>query len=284
MAGRIGFSLSIQDDGVGFDPCGPSTKGLGLIGIQERVRELEGKVTVISQPQKGTILEVEVPVPSGVRRTMIRILIADDHGVMRKGLRLQLEQHEGIEVVGEASDGRDAVKLAEQLRPDLVIMDIGMPNLNGIEATAQIVKRNPNIGVIMLSVHSDEEYLLRALSAGAKGYLLKESADVDLLARGAGGGPEEILLQSHRRPMLLDDFVQQAKQRGLKDSYDLLTDREKEILQLLAEGKSNKDVAALLDLSPYTVETHRTHIMQKLDLHSAVDLVLYAVRKKIIVF
>lgn len=215
---------------------------------------------------------------------MIRILIADDHGVMRKGLRVQLEQHEGIEVVGEASDGREAVRMASELRPDLVIMDIGMPNLNGIEATAQIVKQNPSIGVIMLSVYSDEEYLLRALTAGAKGYLLKESADVDLLRAVQAVAQRKSFFSPTVARMLLDDFVQQLQQRGLKDSYGLLTDREKEIFQLLAEGKSAKEIATLLNLSPYTVETHRTHIMQKLDLHSAVDLVLYAVRKKIIAF
>jgi two-component system, NarL family, response regulator NreC len=213
---------------------------------------------------------------------MIRVLIADDHGVMRKGLRLQLEQHEGIEVVGEAADGREAVKLAEELAPDVVMMDIGMPNLNGIEATAQIVKRNPKAGVIILSVHSDEEYLVRALTAGAKGYLLKESADVDLLRAVQAVAQKKSFFSPTVAKTLLEDFVQQLKQRGLKDSYDLLTDREKEVFQLLAEGKSAKEIAAIFNLSPYTVETHRTHIMQKLDLHSAVDLVLYAVRKKII--
>jgi DNA-binding NarL/FixJ family response regulator len=215
---------------------------------------------------------------------VIRVLIADDHGVMRKGLRLQLEQHQGIEVVGEASDGRDAVKMAAELQPDLVIMDIGMPHLNGIEATAQIVKRNPAIGVIILSVHSDEEYLLRALTAGAKGYLLKESADVDLLRAVQAVAQKKSFFSPTVARMLLDDFVLQLQQRGLKDSYDLLTDREKEVFQLLAEGKPAKEIATLLHLSPYTVETHRTRIMQKLDLHSVVDLVLYAVRKKLVAF
>ncbi|MEO8661567.1 MAG: response regulator transcription factor [Bryobacteraceae bacterium] len=215
---------------------------------------------------------------------MIRVLIADDHGIMRKGLRLQLEQHEGIEVVGEATDGREAVKLAEELKPALVIMDIGMPNLNGIEATAQIVRRNPAMGVIILSVYSDEEYLLRALTAGAKGYLLKESADVDLLRAVQSVAQGKSFFSPTVAKMLLDDYVLQIKQRGLKDSYALLSDREKEVFQLLAEGKSAKDIAAVLNLSPYTIETHRTHIMQKLDLHSSVELVLYAVRKKIISF
>lgn len=211
-----------------------------------------------------------------------RILIADDHGIVRRGLRLQLEQHESFQVVGEATDGREAVRLADELQPDVVIMDIAMPNLNGIDATTQLVKRNPRIGVIILSMHSDESYLTRTLAAGAKGYLLKDTADVDLqravqvVARGKPFFSPSIA------NTLLEDYMRQLQLRGLQDSYDLLTDREKEILQLLAEGKSNKDVASILNLSTYTVETHRTHIMQKLNLHSSAEIVLYAVRKKII--
>lgn len=211
-----------------------------------------------------------------------RILIADDHGIVRKGLRLQLEQHEEFQVIGEAADGREAVKLAEELDPEVVIIDIAMPNLNGIEATAQIVKRKPMVGVIILSMHSDESYLTRSLSAGAKGYLLKDTAEVDLYRAVQVVSQGKPFFSPAIANTLLEDYMRQLQQRGLEDSYDLLTDREKEILQLLAEGKSNKDVAQELNLSPYTVETHRTRIMQKLNLHSATDIVLYAVRKKII--
>ncbi|HYG98064.1 MAG TPA: response regulator transcription factor [Terriglobales bacterium] len=211
-----------------------------------------------------------------------RILIADDHGIVRRGLRLQLEQQEGFQVVGEATDGREAVRMADELRPDVVIMDIAMPNLNGIDATTQLVKRNPQLGVIILSMHSDESYLMRTLAAGAKGYLLKDTADVDLLRAVQVVAQGKPFFSPSIANTLLEDYMRQLQQRGLQDSYDLLTDREKEILQLLAEGKSNKDVANLLNLSTYTVETHRTHIMQKLNLHSSAEIVLYAVRKKII--
>lgn len=212
----------------------------------------------------------------------IRVLLADDHGVVRKGLRFLLERQPGMEVVGEAGDGREAVRLAESSCPDIVIIDIAMPLLNGIEATAQMVKRNPNLGVIILSMHSDEDYLLSALHAGAKGYLLKDSADVDVVraiqtvSKGARFFSPEIA------KTMLEDYMRFLQQRNLQDSYDLLTEREKEVLQLLAEGKSNKEAATVLDVSVHTVDTHRTHMMQKLNLHNTAEIVLYAVRKKII--
>ncbi len=212
----------------------------------------------------------------------IRILLADDHGVVRKGLRFLLEQHPQMEIVGEASDGREAVRLAAELKPNVVVMDIGMPNLNGIEATAQIVKQNPHVHVIVLSVHSDESYLLRALSAGARGYLLKDSAEQDLVRAVEVAAQGKPFFSPAIAEKLLDDYMRYLQQRGLQDSYDLLTDREKEVLQLIAEGKSNKEIAALLNVSPYTVETHRAHIMQKLNLHNTAEIVLYAVRKGII--
>jgi two-component system response regulator NreC len=212
----------------------------------------------------------------------IKILIADDHGVVRRGLRLQLEQHDDFEVVGEASDGREAITLLDQLAPDIIIMDIAMPNLNGIQATAQIVRKNPEVGIIVLSMHSDETYLARTLAAGAKGYLLKDNAEDDLERAVRAVAQGKPYFSPVIANTLLEDYMRQMQQRGLQDSYDLLTDREKEILQLLAEGKTNKDVALLLNLSPNTVETHRTRLMQKLDLHSTAEIVLYAVRKQII--
>jgi two-component system, NarL family, response regulator NreC len=212
----------------------------------------------------------------------IRILIADDHGIVRTGLRLQLERKEGFQVVGEAADGREAVRMAEELVPDVVIMDIAMPSLNGIQAASQIVKSLPKTEVIMLSMHSDETYITRTLAAGARGYLLKENAEVDLYRAVEVVAQGKPFFSPAIANTLLEDYMCQMQQRGLQDSYDLLTDREKEILQLLAEGKSNKDVAVLLNLSTNTVETHRTRIMQKLDLHSAAEIVLYAVRKRII--
>ena len=212
----------------------------------------------------------------------IRILLADDHTVVRDGLRALLEKQPDMSVVGEAADGRDSIRLAEEHSPDVVIMDIGMPNLNGIEATRRILAANPRTNVVMLSMHQDESYVLRSLKAGAKGYLLKDSLRSEVIdaIRAVMQGRSFLTRKVSR--MLQEDYMQQLESRGLDDSYDLLTDREREILQMVAEGKSNKEVAALLNISQTTVETHRAHILQKLGLHSVPELILYAVRKGII--
>jgi DNA-binding NarL/FixJ family response regulator len=214
---------------------------------------------------------------------LIRALLADDHSVVRQGLRVWLEKSGTVQVVGEAADGREAVALAEELKPDVVLMDIAMPMLNGIEATAQITKRNPETNVIILSMYADEGYILRALGAGAKGYLLKESTESDVLpaVRSVVSGKPYFAPTITR--LLLEDYVRVLKVNNAQDSYDLLTDREKEVLQILAHGKSNKEVAQVLNLSPHTVDSHRTNLMQKLNLHNTAELVLYAVRKGIIV-
>jgi RNA polymerase sigma factor (sigma-70 family) len=214
---------------------------------------------------------------------LIRVLLADDHSVVRQGLRAWLERSGDIEVVGEAADGREAVTMAERLDPDVVVMDIAMPMLNGIEATAQITRRNPETKVIILSMHADESYILRALGAGAKGYLLKESTETDILpaVRNVRDGKPYFTPSIAR--LLLEDYMRALKQNNLQDSYDLLTEREREVLQLLAQGKSNKEVAQILNLSPHTIDSHRTNMMQKLNLHNTAEIVLYAVRKGIIV-
>jgi two-component system, NarL family, response regulator NreC len=211
-----------------------------------------------------------------------RVLIADDHGVVRKGLRLLLEQYPEIVVVGEASNGREAATMAATLSPEVVVMDVAMPILNGIEAAEQILKDNSQVGIIMLTMHADESYVLRALHVGVKGYLLKESAEKDLLLAIRTVTQGKPFFSRAIGETLLEDYVRVLKQKGLSDTFDLLTPREKEVLQLLAEGKTNKDVATTLDISPYTVESHRTNLMQKLNLHNTAEIVLYAVRKKLI--
>ncbi len=214
--------------------------------------------------------------------TKTKILLADDHVVVRKGLRFVMDREPDMEVVGEAGDGKEAVDLTVELGAKVVVMDIAMPRLGGIDATAQITKKHPEVGVIILSMYSDEEYIVRALSAGAKGYLLKDSVESELVSAVRSVAVGRPFFSPAIAQMLLDDYLRQLQQRGLTDSYELLSDREKEVIRLLAEGKSNKDVAAILEISPYTVDTHRTRIMQKLNLHNTAEIVLYAVRKKII--
>ena len=213
----------------------------------------------------------------------IRILLADDHAVVRDGVRALLEKQADMAVVAEAADGREAAQLAEECLPDVVVMDIGMPNLNGIDATRRILAAHPHVGVVILSMHQDESYVLRSLKAGAKGYLLKDSLRSDVLdaIRAVAQGRSFLTRKISR--MMQEDYIREMEQRDLEDSYDLLTDREREVLQLAAEGKPNKEIAGALNISLTTVETHRTHILQKLGLHSVPELILYAVRKGIIV-
>ena len=212
----------------------------------------------------------------------IRIVLADDHTVVRKGLRLLLESQPGFAVVADAADGREAVALAQQHAPDVVLLDIAMPGLNGIEAARQISSRLPQTAIVFLSMHSDEGYVLKALKSGARAYLLKDSAEYDLIAAIKAVSDGKAFFSPAISKMLVEDYVRQMREREVEDSYELLTTREREVLQLLAEGKNNKEVAAILNLSLYTVETHRSNIFQKLNLHSGAELILYAVRKGVI--
>jgi two-component system, NarL family, response regulator NreC len=212
----------------------------------------------------------------------IRILLADDHTVMRRGLKLLLDSRPEFTVVAEASDGREALERAEAEQPDVAVLDIAMPNLNGIEAAQRITASLPHAAVVILSMHSDEGYVLRALKAGAKGYLMKDSAEGDLIEAIKAVHAGRTFFSPEITQMLMADYVRQIQSRGMEDRYDLLTPREREMLQLLAEMKSNKDIAQALNLSLYTVETHRRNLQEKLGLHSLAELILYAMRKGVI--
>jgi two-component system, NarL family, response regulator NreC len=216
------------------------------------------------------------------KMSAIRILLADDHTIMRRGLRLLIESQPEFCVVAEASDGRQAVQQAEATMPDVAVMDIAMPNLSGIEAAQRIATAQPATAIVILSMHSDEGYVLRALKVGAKGYLLKDSAEGDLIEAIKAVHQGKTFFSPEISKMLVEDYVREIRTRGAEDTYDLLTSREREILQLLAERKSNKEIAAALNISVYTIETHRRNLHEKLNLHSLAELILYAVRKGII--
>jgi DNA-binding NarL/FixJ family response regulator len=201
---------------------------------------------------------------------------------MRRGIRALLERRPDFQVVAEAGDGREAVELTETYGPHVVVADIAMPNLNGIEAARQIAQKSPQTAIVILSMHSDESYVLRALKAGARGYLLKDSPESDLINAILAVHEGKAFFSPAISKMLVEDYMRQLQQRGADDSYELLTMREREVLQLLAEGKSNKDVATMLNLSIHTVETHRSNILQKLNLHGTPELILYAIRKGVI--
>lgn len=212
----------------------------------------------------------------------LRILLGDDHTLVRQGFRKILEERPEWEIVAEATDGRGAVHQALSVQPDIVILDIGMPFLNGIEATRQIVRRLPTIRVLILSMHADEAYIIQALKAGAHGYMLKDSADTDLIRGVSAVAAGKSFFSPAVAKVMLDDYVRHLADKGITDRFDTLSEREREIFQLIAEGHSNKAIADLLSVSPATVETHRAHILQKLDVHNAAELVLYAVQRGVI--
>jgi DNA-binding NarL/FixJ family response regulator len=208
-----------------------------------------------------------------------RVLIADDHPLIRSGLRALLGREPEFEVVGEAADGYQALELVEQLKPDVVMLDVSMPRLNGIDVAQKISEKTPSTRIIIVSIHSDEGYVLRALKAGAKGYLLKASPEGDILNAVRAVAAGQAYLSPEISRLLVEEYVREMRFRGVEDSYDLLSIREKEILQLLASGATNRQVAEMIHVSVATVETHRTNIFQKLGIHSLPELILYAVRK-----
>lgn len=208
---------------------------------------------------------------------MIRILLVDDHALVRQGFRMILSAQPDIEIVGEAGNGRDAVSLAEKLKPDVVLMDVTMPDLNGIEATRRVAASVPRARVLALSMHKDAVYVREILRSGARGYLLKDSGDTDLLAAVRAVAKGEGYLSPSVSDAVLTDY-----RRHVSDPLDLLTSREREVLQMIAEGKTNKEIAVSLKLSVYTVEAHRGRLMEKLNLHSAGELVRFALRNGLI--
>jgi two-component system, NarL family, response regulator NreC len=212
----------------------------------------------------------------------VRVLIADDHPLIRSGLRALLEREGEFQVVGEASDGYEAIELATHLKPDVAMLDVGMPRLNGIDAAQHISERMAAVRIILVSMHSDEGYVLRALKSGARGYLLKASPEADVLTAVRAVAAGNAYFSPKITKLLVEEYVNEVRRRGVEDSYDLLSIREKEILQLLVAGKTNREISDMLHISVSTVETHRTNVFQKLAVHNLPELILYAVRKGLV--
>jgi two-component system response regulator NreC len=212
----------------------------------------------------------------------ITVLLAEDHTIVRKGLRSLLESRADIKVVGEAENGREAIDRVEELRPDVVVMDIGMPGLNGLEATRRIKKRFGDIQVLVLTVHTGEEYILQILRAGASGYLVKQAAPAELISAIQAVHRGEAFLSPSISKKVLEDYVQRTGATAQRDGFERLTDREREVLQLIAEAYSTREIAEQLHISIKTAETHRAHLMEKLSLHSTAELTRYAIRKGVV--
>jgi len=213
----------------------------------------------------------------------IRILLADDHNLFRQGLRRIIETQSGMEVIAEASSGLEAVDLAKQHHPDVAIMDIAMKDLNGIEATAQLLRQSPETAVLILSMYSDERYVMRSVRCGARGYVLKDTVEQGLIEAIQHVHAGQAYFSPVVASILQEAHSRQFQNQGVDDRYETLTERERQLYHMLAEGQTNKDIAARLGLSLHTVETHRTRIMEKMGVHSIAELVLSAVRRGIVV-
>jgi DNA-binding NarL/FixJ family response regulator len=236
------------------------------------------------RPQAGIMQWSDILV---TRWRMLRILIADDHEVARGGIRALLESHPGWEVCGEAKDGREAVELATKMSPDLILLDIGMPNLNGLEAARQILSASPDVAILILTMHDSDQVVREVLRAGARGFLLKSDAGRDLVAAVEALQRQRTFFTTRVSQMVLEGYLDRDNREERNevtedDSGEILTGREREVIQLLAEGKTSKEVAVTLNLSVKTAETHRTNLMRKLGLHSVADLTRYAVRNGIV--
>lgn len=212
----------------------------------------------------------------------VKLLVADDHKIFRQGIKKLLEEEPDLQVVGEAADGREAVKKATELKPDVILMDIAMANLNGLEATKQIKKVLPDVKVIMLTMHKNEEYVLHSFQVGASGYILKEGAVEELVTAIRSIHQDKSVLSPAISKTLIDAYLRKMETGKTETPFDLLTDREREVLQLIAEGYTNREVAKSLFISVKTVEAHRAHIMQKLNIHEIARLVKYAIQKGLV--
>ena len=212
----------------------------------------------------------------------IRLLLVDDHAVVRSGLRMLLASEADVEIVGEAGSGSEAVAAAGSERPDVILMDIGLPDMTGIEAARLIKSKFPRIAIVALTIHEDEEYFFKMLEAGASGYVPKRAAPEELLTAIRAAAVGEVYLYPSLAKLLVKDYLSQEREQENKPTLDGLTDREQEVLSLLADGATNDEIAASLVISPKTVERHRENIMRKLNLHSRAELVRYAIRKGII--
>jgi DNA-binding NarL/FixJ family response regulator len=224
----------------------------------------------------GTLKEIHMS------NSAIRVLIADDHPLIRSGLRALLGREGEFQVVAEASDGIEAIEMAVANRPDVILLDVGMPRVNGTDAAKSICEKLPDVRIIMVSMHSDESYVLRALKAGARGYLLRDSPEADILTAIRAVAAGNAYFSPAITRMLVEDYIAEVRRRGVEDSYDLLSLREKEVMQLLVTGKSNREIADTLHLSVSTIESHRGNIFQKLHVGSLPELMLYAVRKGLV--